>query len=44
MNRIEIDERDIIDFIFNTLYSSKISLENLENARFHHNNAQTREI
>ena len=37
MNKIEIDERDIIDFIFDTLYSSKISLESLENARFHHN-------
>ncbi len=37
MNKIEIDERDIIDFIFDTLYSSKISLENLENAKFHHN-------
>ena len=37
MNKIEIDERNIINFIFDTMYSSKISLEKLENARFHHN-------
>lgn len=37
MNKIEVDERDIIDFIFDTLYSSKIGLENIKNAKYHHN-------
>ena len=37
MNKIEIDERDIIEFIRDTLYSSRICLENIENANFHHN-------
>lgn len=37
MNKMIINENEIIDFIFDTLYSSKINLEKLNNGKYHHN-------
>lgn len=37
MNKIEIDEREIVDFIFDTLYSSRINLDKMDNEKYHHN-------
>ena len=37
MNKIVIEEKNVEDYIFDTLYSVRANLENFKNAKYHHN-------